>query len=393
MHEMKQFFVTFFGIGVITILLILIIPVLSPASQNPTKTYPDASTITEYSDNSEINSSRENDQNTEKTLDSKDLFTQDPSKQATSLPTPATSSTGAKPTSNEIITPNISSLLSGPINTQARSSLVNVICRVHTGRKIRTTTGSGIIIDQKGIVLTNAHVVYTYLLDKAYDAQSVSCTIRTGNPAKDKFKAVPLYISEMWIEKNAMKLSSENIYGTGEHDFAFLYINETIDGTPLPSSFSSLPINSQPLAINTGDEVLTIGYPAEFLRREDIERDLFLTSDNGFVDEFFTFTRTTPDMMTISGSILAQRGASGGAIVSKEGHLAGIVVTSTDSNVLTDRKLGAISLYYINRNLTEQTGRSIVELLLLNPQEASKRFEERTAPRLRNILQQAFTTN
>src|SRR3990167_446782 len=55
-----------------------------------------------------------------------------------------------------------------------RSALVNIICYAPSGSRLRSISGSGIIVDQKGIILTNAHIAQHFLLAD----RGVPCMIR-----------------------------------------------------------------------------------------------------------------------------------------------------------------------------------------------------------------------
>jgi hypothetical protein len=246
------------------------------------------------------------------------------------------------------------------------------------------------LIDERGVVLTNAHVAYLYLLAGKDSNEDISCAVRTGNPASTTYQAVPLYISEAWIHDNARNIAEDEFYGTGEHDYALLAItggpNGTTAGIP---SFSALPLSNAPGTPTVASEVLVMAYPAEFLRGEDIRHDLYLTSDVGKVENQFTFMRTSPDLVTISGTILAQRGASGGAVVTKEGKLSGLVVTSTDAPDLKDRQLGAITISYINRDLEYQTDKNIREFLDTDLSSQADHFTKMIAPGLAKELRYA----
>src|SRR3989338_8466958 len=114
-----------------------------------------------------------------------------------------------------------------------RAALVNIICYAPAGSGLRSISGSGVIVDSKGIILTNAHIAQHFLLaDRA-----VSCTIRVGSPAVDSYTASLIYISPAWIQANANILTQTNPSGTGEYDFAFLAITKSATSVALPSSF------------------------------------------------------------------------------------------------------------------------------------------------------------
>src|SRR3990167_11114710 len=149
------------------------------------------------------------------------------------------------------------------INDSVRSVLVNILCS--SNGAIRPISGSGVIIDSRGVILTNAHVAQ-YMLLAASPSINLSCTIRTGSPARPAWKADVLYIPEVWVADHAHEINAgQAVIGTGEHDYALLYIGSSADGAASPESLPYLPIDARETIGFPGDEVLVAGYPAEFL--------------------------------------------------------------------------------------------------------------------------------
>src|SRR3989344_5772331 len=202
-----------------------------------------------------------------------------------------------------------------------RAALVNIICYAPAGSSLRSISGSGVIVDSKGIILTNAHIAQHFLLaDRA-----VSCTIRAGSPAVDSYTASLIYISPAWIQANANILTQTNPSGTGEYDFAFLAItksaprNDSGQATtaPLPSSFPFIPLATAPPPIST--PVVIASYGAQFLESSQIQSFLFPTVVFGSVKDVFTFATTTIDVLALGGSVAAQEGSSGGGVAGRNG--------------------------------------------------------------------------
>src|SRR3989344_2861474 len=82
------------------------------------------------------------------------------------------------------------------VNAKARAALVNIICVNTEGNVFSPFSGSGVIVNEKGVILTNAHVAQYFLIKKYNGENLLDCTIRTGAPARYAYKAEPLYISE-----------------------------------------------------------------------------------------------------------------------------------------------------------------------------------------------------
>src|SRR3990167_3977900 len=68
------------------------------------------------------------------------------------------------------------------IDAITRPALVNILCTPRSAGTLSPISGSGVIIDQRGVVLTNAHVAQYVLLAQSAHID-LSCIIRTGAPA------------------------------------------------------------------------------------------------------------------------------------------------------------------------------------------------------------------
>src|SRR3989344_2950501 len=76
-----------------------------------------------------------------------------------------------------------------------RAALVNIICTAPQGSGIHSISASGIIVSPSGYVLTNAHVAEYFLLS----GRGISCTLRTGDPARVAYKAELAYLPAKWM--------------------------------------------------------------------------------------------------------------------------------------------------------------------------------------------------
>ena len=144
----------------------------------------------------------------------------------------------------------------------ALDALVNIYCTYKTDKYIKTTTGTGFFVDTDGVILTNAHVAQFLLLEGVVG--DTECTIRTGNPAKALYNAELLYISPAWVAEHAKLINDTSPKGTGERDYALIYVTSGINGAPMPKDFPALPFNTDLLRLDVTDtEVFATGYPAE----------------------------------------------------------------------------------------------------------------------------------
>ncbi len=240
------------------------------------------------------------------------------------------------------------------------NSLVNIICLAPRGSGLSSISGSGVIIDPKGIVITNAHVAQYLLLQN----RGVICSVRTGRPASKRYGTEIVYISPSWVTANAAAITATNPVGTGQFDYALLAITDTADGSSLPPSFPFVQLaTSEP---SLGSAVLIGSYGAQFLDAKAILSELYSTLVTGSIQDVYTFGTNTVDILALGGSAAAQEGSSGGGVVDESGKLVGVLTTSTIEGDVSTRSLDAISATYIRRAYRAETD-SIIDALLVKP--------------------------
>lgn len=267
--------------------------------------------------------------------------------------------------------------------TLARSAIVNIYCE--SRGRLGSISGSGVIIDPRGVIVTNAHVAQ-YLLLVPYEEMKIQCFIRTGSPSQNRYKAELLFLPAPWIAEHAADIAAKRPTGTGEHDYALLYITNTLDGTPLPSSFPYLPFDTREAIAFSGDRVLLAGYPAEFAIQGSRGTTLYPTSVFTRVGELMTFADRSVDMISLGGAVLAQSGSSGGAVVNLWGKLVAVISTTSAGATTAERELRAVTLFYLNRDLQTQTGQDLSSFLSGSLSEQSSRFLNTQAPALAGKL-------
>lgn len=238
-----------------------------------------------------------------------------------------------------------------------RGALVNIICYVPGGSGLHSISGSGIFIDSKGIILTNAHIAQYFLLAN----KGASCTIRAGSPAVDAYEASLIYISPKWIHANASVLTQALPSGTGEYDFGLLAVTKSLTSSALPDSFPSISLATTPPLAGTPVIIATFG--AQFLGSSQIQSDLFPTIVFGSVKDVFTFGTNTIDVVALGGSAAAQEGSSGGGVADSSGKLVATVTTSTVTGSTDTRSLNAITASYIRAEYATEMGGAL-DLLL-----------------------------
>lgn len=273
------------------------------------------------------------------------------------------------------------------INEEVRKAVVNILCTTKNGGSFNSISGSGVVIDKKGIVLTNAHVAQYFLLKDYLVEDFIQCVLRTGSPAKSQYLATPIFISPSWIKENASNIIEQTHLGTGENDYALLFITGRTDQSAvLPDTFSFIPPLYDTESVAVGEEVLLAAYPAGFLGGITIAKDLYITSTITKIMDVFTFKDNTIDLFSIGGSVVAQQGSSGGAVVDGFSKLIGIIVTSSVAEITSDRDLRAITIGHINRSLLKDAGFNLKTLLESDISAKVQEFNKNTSPVLTQLL-------
>lgn len=282
----------------------------------------------------------------------------------------------------------VSDLTPGELDAHVTDALVNILCQYKTDAYTRTTTGTGFFIEDTGVILTNAHVAQFLLLESVDKAvRDAECIIRTGNPATPRYHAELLFISPSWIFTNAKLITAEHPSGTGEYDYALLYIADSIDDKPLPVTFPALPLHTDFLSKNlVGTTVTTAGYPAEKLTREGVGAALLPERAHTTIDELYTFGSNYADIFSIGESIVGEQGASGGPVVSDTLGTIGLIVTKGDIKTEGAKSLRALTLSYIDRTIREETGYSLYENARGDLPYRGKVFKDVLAPFLSQLL-------
>ncbi len=187
-----------------------------------------------------------------------------------------------------------------PVITEAipYKSVVQILALVEIDGEITEGwTGSGTIISNDGLILTNAHVV---LSDRYYQVEDlvVAITVAQDEPPEQMF-----YADILQADANL--------------DLAVIKIRSNIDGTP--SNFESLDIFPVPLgdseSLELGDELTIIGYPG-------IGGDT-ITLTRGEVSGF-TSQDQYGNRAFIKTSATFAGGNSGGLAATQQGEIIGV---------------------------------------------------------------------
>jgi S1-C subfamily serine protease len=196
-----------------------------------------------------------------------------------------------------------------------------------------------------------------------------------------------LYIPPAWITRNAALIDDPKPMGTGERDYALLYVTESMTSEPLPARFPALAFDNRPLALSTvGSQVVAAGYPAANLRTSD--NNLIPTRSATQITELYTFGSNLADVFSIGGTPVGAEGASGGPIVDSSGAVIGLIVTRGDDSSDGAGSLRAITLSHIDRTITEETGFSLERNIGGNLPFRAEVFRTTMTPFLLTLLEQ-----
>lgn len=287
--------------------------------------------------------------------------------------------------------PKIVYLSENELNERARKVVVNIFCWSKTGGVFAPASGSGVIVDPRGIILTNAHVAQYFLLEDYRAENFIECMIRAGSPAAPTYKAKLIFISREWLTEHARDIASQDMRGNGEKDYALLLVTGMIDAKQtIPSPFPFIPLLADNSEIKIGAPIFVGSYPAGFIGGITTARDLWLSTSSSRVTDLFSFATTTPkslDLFSVAGTIGTQQGSSGGGMFEyKEGHLAGLISARTDGATTAERKLYGITIPYISADMRRQTGETLQEFLKGDPYERARTFENEQVSVLRQLL-------
>ena len=240
---------------------------------------------------------------------------------------------------------------------------VNLYCRMKLSGRTYSSTGTGVVVNERGIILTNAHVAQRFLLATSTSKTKTECTIRTGSPAKSSYTAEVLYMPPGWFTSYAEAIATKDeSTGTGEYDFALLAITGTTSKKQkLPTNFPALSLaSSTPIE---GASVTIAGYPAEKLDYMGVRDKLAFLTASSTVTGFRTFMRPHNDILLIAPSKAGQSGVSGGPVVNSSQAIVGIVSTMGGEKTGGLRSLRAVSHNHLERVVLATTGTTFAALL------------------------------
>lgn len=237
--------------------------------------------------------------------------------------------TVSNPLSLVILTPTVATeppdldLGGGTADVIPYRSVVQIVAIVEMeGRRVEGWTGSGTIISEDGLILTNAHVI---LSDRYYEVVDlvVAITVAQDQPPQQMFFA-------------------DVIQADAGLDLAVIKVRSDLNGSP--ANFDSLGIEPVPLGnsddLQLGDEIVIIGYPG--IGGETI------TLTRGEVSGF-TAEQPYGNRAYIKTSATIAGGNSGGLAATTTGRIIG-VPTQVGSGDLEDMIVDCRPLADTNRD-------------------------------------------
>ncbi len=240
-------------------------------------------------------------------------------------------------------------------NPAWRDAVVNLFCTDRLGGGL--SSGSGVIIDPRGVILTNAHVAVDYLFAEWPKPSLTDCVIRTGSPAAPTYKARLIYFPEQYVT-DYIRITTEEDIVYGDNDYALLVITGPAhQSVNMPTSFPYLSLADAMPLVN--EPVYLDGYASEYSSYEILQRSLYQLASYGVVNAQRAIgAGTEADVIAFFGSIVGQHGSSGGAVIAKGGKVAGLMTFFDKKQGPTtgEKVLNAITVDYIRRDFQADAG-------------------------------------
>jgi len=257
-------------------------------------------------------------------------------------------------------------------------AIVNIICVQETTEYKRRVSGTGFFISSRGVILTNAHVGQFLLLAGVEDFGETSCSATTGIAGAPTYSVKLLYISPTWLLEHANSINDTAPRGTGENDFALLFVTNETNEVIANANFAHLPPSTSPLSKALQDDtVILVGYPKEDGAKVG-KRAVATTT----VTDLYTFGSGYADIISLSSSPLGYTGASGGPVIDHFGRSIGVITTKESGTTI----LNAITMAHIDRSIKSETGTDLISTLQGNLTERAAVFNNKMSPILQAIL-------
>lgn len=267
-------------------------------------------------------------------------------------------------------------------------ALVNIFCsqKIVVNGKVtnqrRIITGSGILINQDGTVLTNAHVGQFPLLSEKNP--NIVCLARHGNPASGATGMKVAFISPEWVKDYGKYINTEGAAQTGKSDFALLKLN--LDNLTKSQKALLSSITIQRNLPSLGETIYSLSYPADILGTKGVNSALSQQKETLNVNRLYSVDVTPNDVIETTASTAGQRGSSGGGILNKDGHLIGTITTIVNSNIPSKTLIRAMTLDHTDFELTRLSNVSLAKVVTYGSTEVTQVFDTKYREYLTSLL-------
>jgi len=261
--------------------------------------------------------------------------------------------------------------------------VVNIMCLEKTSAYTKLSSGSGVIISDSGIVLTNAHVAYPLLFSKQFGNNTYTCSIRRSDLPSFGYNAELIYYPVDWLSYNSEIIKDPTPIGTGENDYALVAMTSPISLAPSSTGLSYASTAVSYSDLRSGSSITVSGYPSTNSGVFEVDVNPGLKTAQTYIDDFFTFASKSFDILKTGVNQVAQRGSSGGGVF-KDDKLYGIVVTTNQSS--EGAHLNALTIPYIKRDFKNDTGTDFDDFILTPISTLKAQFITSYQPRLQSII-------
>lgn len=231
--------------------------------------------------------------------------------------------------------------------------VVNILCVEKTSAYTKLLSGSGVVISDTGLVLTNAHVAYPFLLSSQFNKDTYSCSVRRADLPNFGYNAELVYYPLDWLISNSETMKNPTPVGTGENDYALLLITSPLALAPKLESFAFASVDVSSSNLISQMPVTVAGYPSSNSGIFEVDTNPGLKVAQTHVSEFFTFSNQSFDVLQTDINTVAKRGSSGGGVF-ENNKLYGIIVTTNQKG--DGSYLNALTLPYIKEDFEHDTG-------------------------------------
>ena len=180
------------------------------------------------------------------------------------------------------------------------------------------------------MIITNAHVAQFFLLETDANKNYMDCAVYKEGQAANSYEAKLLFISPTWIKNNYQNITQRNPIGTGANDYAFLYITGNLNpALSTPKQFDSAEFLTDH-KYKKDNKIAIASYPGAPSKITNITQNINLKADNSQINDVFTLSGDTVDVISTDETKLAQKGSSGGGVFDINRNLIGLVVTISE---------------------------------------------------------------